>query len=72
MPNPTSRRVLVDEDAPVFDVLDEMERYQHHAECVHCGGDLVALGSLGNLEWFRCRHCGADQSLTSEVSGAEN
>ena len=27
-------------------------------ECPSCGGDLQSLGTLGNLEHYRCRHCG--------------
>ena len=29
--------------------------------CTACGGQLVSLGVLGNLHWFRCRDCGIDQ-----------
>lgn len=29
--------------------------------CACCGGELTYLGALGNLVWFRCRNCGADQ-----------
>jgi len=29
--------------------------------CKHCYGELFFLGQLGNLHWFRCRNCGADQ-----------
>lgn len=28
--------------------------------CSWCGGDLVVLGRLGTLWWFRCRDCGAE------------
>jgi len=30
--------------------------------CAMCGGPLVPLGTLGNLEHSRCRDCGMDQS----------
>ena len=29
--------------------------------CKQCGGELCALGSLGSVQWFRCRRCGYDQ-----------
>ena len=31
--------------------------------CEVCGGPLVVLGTLGTRDWFRCRNCGADQSV---------
>lgn len=31
--------------------------------CSECGGDMVTLGRLGNLEHFRCRDCGIDSSF---------
>jgi len=31
-------------------------------ECLMCGGLLLSLGTLGRLDWFRCRDCGMDQS----------
>lgn len=31
-----------------------------NAPCSLCGGVLQPLGSLGNVLWFRCRHCGAE------------
>ena len=30
--------------------------------CLACHGLLVKLGRLANRQWFRCRHCGLDQS----------
>ncbi len=30
--------------------------------CFKCGGPLYRLGSLGQLNHFRCRHCGMDQA----------
>ena len=32
--------------------------------CSICGGELVLLGSLGDLTYGRCRACGADQTYT--------
>lgn len=29
--------------------------------CYVCDGQLVELGTLGRLEWFRCRDCGTVQ-----------
>lgn len=34
-------------------------RIRHNA-CPACTGDLHPLGALGNLAWYRCRHCGMD------------
>jgi hypothetical protein len=31
--------------------------------CVTCHGPLVELGSLGHATHYRCRDCGADQSI---------
>lgn len=31
--------------------------------CDMCGGDLVELGLLGSLMWYRCRCCGWEQHL---------
>jgi len=39
------------------------------SECVVCHGDLVFLGGLGNLEWFRCRACGMEQSRKAKARG---
>ena len=33
--------------------------------CCTCGGPLVPLGSLGQLDWHRCRDCGMDQSTAA-------
>ena len=34
--------------------------------CSICGGELVLLGSLGDLTYGRCRCCGADQTYTPD------
>lgn len=31
--------------------------------CPLCYGDVVVLGQLGSLLWFRCRDCGAECSV---------
>jgi hypothetical protein len=28
--------------------------------CPACDGELTPLGSLGTLDWYRCRACGLD------------
>lgn len=34
------------------------------AVCPVCTGEgATLLGPMGNLTWFRCRHCGADFNL---------
>lgn len=38
--------------------------------CPLCGGPLVYLGPLGNLEHFRCRNCGAECSHEYEEEDA--
>jgi len=30
--------------------------------CKLCEGSLYLLGILGNIAWFRCRHCGVEFS----------
>lgn len=35
---------------------------QENPECPACGGPGVPMGGLGNLEYFRCRNCGAQFS----------
>lgn len=34
-----------------------------YVECEACGGEGVPLGTLADLEWFRCRACGLFASL---------
>jgi hypothetical protein len=31
--------------------------------CSQCGGPVCYLGTLGDLDWFRCRNCGADERV---------
>jgi tRNA(Ile2) C34 agmatinyltransferase TiaS len=31
--------------------------------CLACGGQLEALGALGNRRHYRCRNCGLDTSF---------
>jgi hypothetical protein len=45
-----------------IDHLDVDEHIETDDGCVLCGGPLVPLGTLGNLEHSRCRNCGMDQS----------
>jgi tRNA(Ile2) C34 agmatinyltransferase TiaS len=42
-------------------------------ECFACGGFSVYMASLGDLDWYRCRHCGFEQAqqTTSENENAE-
>lgn len=41
--------------------------------CPACNADLpVLLGILGNLAHFRCRYCGTDYSLPSEIIEEDN
>jgi hypothetical protein len=42
--------------------LFNMRRSRKNPACVVCHGDLVFMGQLGNLKWFRCRACGMQQS----------
>ena len=32
-------------------------------QCPMCRGEGYSIGSLGNLEWFRCRQCGWEFSV---------
>lgn len=36
--------------------------------CLNCDGEAFFLGTLGNLNWFRCRYCGSEFSIKKEVS----
>ena len=35
--------------------------------CNHCYGDLVFLGCLGKMYWYRCRDCGMEFSSDAEL-----
>ena len=37
--------------------------------CSICDGELMPLGTLGNVTHLRCRYCGADASIESEEPG---
>lgn len=37
-----------------------MNDYQNEPGCNVCDGPLMLLGSLGKLDWFRCRDCGME------------
>jgi hypothetical protein len=37
--------------------------------CPVCTGDLMSIGQLGNLEWYRCRQCGMELSQKVEDWG---
>ena len=41
-------------------MYDENESTLEYATCPACGGDGGYLGTLGNLDWFRCIYCGAE------------
>jgi len=34
--------------------------------CSICEGELLPLGALGNIEYFRCRNCGAQFMFEKE------
>ena len=40
-------------------------------ECQVCGGELMELGGLGSLIWYRCRNCGMECSKKVEVKAAD-
>ncbi len=40
-------------------------------QCVMCDGDLIVLGQLGSMTWFRCQHCGWEQSEPAVMPLAE-
>lgn len=40
----------------------EADEFDAEPELHGCGGMLMLLGSLGRLNWFRCRGCGMDMS----------
>ena len=37
--------------------------------CPACYGPGVSLGTLGTLNWFRCRDCGLDFNTKAEAEG---
>jgi hypothetical protein len=39
--------------------------------CTHCYGDLVWLGQLGKLYYYRCRDCGAEFGTDAELAADE-
>jgi hypothetical protein len=46
------------------DPLDlSVPQYDEPVNCL-CGGLMFPLGSLGRLDWYRCRACGIDSSIT--------
>lgn len=61
-----------DRIAPPLAAEDDDEEVKHSPAdelltCRACGGELVALGILGNRAHFRCRACGLDSSV--EIRG---
>lgn len=46
-----------DDDLGEDDELDELDVFEN--DCTLCGGDTTFIGTLGNLDHFRCRDCGA-------------
>lgn len=38
---------------------------RNNPACSMCGGPLAKLGGLGNLMWYRCQNCGAEQHRKS-------
>lgn len=36
--------------------------------CPECGGDGVPLGTMGRLQWFRCRSCGIDYHTWNDIA----
>ena len=51
---------VADEDE---DEDEDFEDLPPELTCSACGGELVALGALGNRAHFRCRACGLDSSV---------
>jgi hypothetical protein len=37
-----------------------MNDYEDMPECPNCAGNGNYLGTLGTLDWFNCRQCGAE------------
>lgn len=40
--------------------------------CPLCQGPGIALGSMGCLRWYRCRHCGMDFSQSARPKTRHN
>ena len=51
-------------------------RIEGERMCEICGGDLVPMGCLGNMHYYRCRNCGMQHSstepLVSDAGDTEN
>jgi hypothetical protein len=46
----------------VREAVEDNDEACDEGDCCLCSGPLVPLGTLGNLQHFRCRNCGMDQS----------
>lgn len=64
---PEPRRRLVDGPADFDD--DDDDGYEDEISCPVCGGVGESMGKLGDLEWFRCRHCGMEFNRPASVGG---
>ena len=40
--------------------------------CPICEGTGEYIGTLGNLDWYRCRNCGMEWSVQATVEELEN
>jgi hypothetical protein len=52
-------RAYADDGHPTGEYCPQ-DDYPVAIECPCCGGPGIALGTLGQLEWHRCRDCGMD------------
>jgi len=40
-------------------------------ECFACSGHSNFMGSLGDLDWYRCRNCGFEQAQQTTPEDSE-
>lgn len=58
---PEALQAAIEVEQQIEHLIDQDDDEQAYF-CPACDGDLVSLGALGRLSWFRCRHCGAQFS----------
>jgi hypothetical protein len=64
---------IAEDGYPTGEQYDPSDDYPTVVECPCCGGPGVELGTLGRLEWFRCRDCGMDfQRHEAEVAADQD
>lgn len=57
-------------DEPEESMVDEYD-YEYESmiphECPECGGIVYYMGTLGNVNWYRCQDCGMEISSWQNI-----